>query len=108
MGTTKRIWTRIGLAGASVFLAFHALAVWNKHDFCRVWADHYASLAKQLRADAGNPSLGPADRREHLIAAEWHDVISHKYSVVARQPWRPYPRFPLVTPVEQRIAAAKH
>jgi hypothetical protein len=108
MSTTKRRSTRIALAGASLFLAFGALAIWNKHDFCRGWADHYASRARQLRADAGNPSLSPADRREFLIAAAWHDVISHKYSVVARQPWRSYPRLPLVTPVEQRMAAAKY
>lgn len=108
MRTNKRIWTRIAMAGALPFLAFSALAIWNKHDFCRGWADHYASRAKQLRADSGNPGLTPADRREHLIAAEWHDVISHKYSEVSRQPWRSYPHFPLVTPVEQRIAAAKN
>jgi len=108
MSTTKRIWTRIALTGAFLSLAFCALAIWNKRDFCRGWADHYVSRAKQLRADAANPSLTPADRREHLIAAEWHEVISHKYSVVARQPWRSYPRSPLVTPDEQRIAAAKY
>jgi hypothetical protein len=108
MSTTKRIGTRIALAGAFLLLAFGALAVWNKHDFCRGWADHYASRARQLRADARNPSLTPADRREHLIAAEWHDIISHKYSAVARQPWRSYRHFPLVTPDEQRIAAAKY
>jgi len=108
MRTNKRIWTRIAMGGALPFLAFGALAIWNKHDFCRGWADHYASRAKQLRADSGNPGLTPADRREHLIAAEWHDVISHKYSEVSRQPWRSYPNFPLVTPVEQRIAAAKN
>jgi hypothetical protein len=108
MNRTKRIWKRIALAGAFLFLAFCALAIWNKHDFCRGWADHYATRAKQLRADAENPSLTPADRRELLIAAEIHDNISHKYSVVALQPWRSYPHFPLITPDEQRIAAAKY
>lgn len=108
MKTTTRIWKRIALAGAFLFLAFGVLSVWNKHDFCRGWADHYASRAKQLRADAENPSLMPADRREHLIAAEWHDVISHKYSVVARQPWRSYSNSPLIMPDEQRIAATKY
>ena len=108
MKTTKRIWTRIALAGAFLFLAFCTLAIRNKHDFCRGWADHYASRAEQLRAEAESPGLTPADRREHLIAAEWHVVISHKYSAVARQPWRSYPHFPLVTPDEQRVAAAKY
>lgn len=108
MKTMKRIWNRIALAGAFLLMALCTVAIWNKHDFCRGWADHYASRARQLRADAGNPSLTPADRREHLIAAEWHDVISHKYSVVARQLWRSYPHFPLVTPEEQRVAAARY
>ncbi|MBL9173086.1 MAG: hypothetical protein JNL10_06095 [Verrucomicrobiales bacterium] len=108
MKPTKRIWKRIARGGAFLFLAVCALAIWNKHDFCDGWADHYASLAKQLRADAENPGLTPSERREHLIAAEWHDVISHKYSAVAHQPWRPYPRHPLITPDEQRIAAIKH
>jgi hypothetical protein len=108
MNRTKRIWKRIAIAGTFLFLAFCALAIWNKHDFCRGWADHYATRAKQLRADAENPSLTPADRRELLIAAEIHDNISHKYSVVALQPWRSYPHFPLITPDEQRIAAAKY
>lgn len=108
MNWTKRTWKRIALTGAFLFLAFCALAIWNKHDFCRGWADHYAIRAKQLRTDAENPRLAPADRREYLIAAEFHDIISNKYSVVARQPWRSYPHFPLVTPDEQRIAAARY
>lgn len=108
MKTTKRIWKRIALSGAFAFLALCTLALWNKHDFCRGWADHYATRAKQLRADAENPSLTSADRREHLIAAEWHDIISRKYSKVARQPWRSYPHFALLTPDEQRSAAARH
>lgn len=108
MKTTKRIWRRIALAGAFLFPAFCTLAIWNRHDFCRGWADHYATRAKQIRADAENPGLTPADRREHLIAAEWHDIISHKYSLVARQPWRSYPHSPLITPDEQRSAAARY
>ena len=108
MNWTKRIWKRIAIAGVFLFLALFVLAIWNKHDFCRGWADHYATRAKQLRADAENPSLTPADRRELLIAAEWHDIISDKYSVVALQPWRSYPHFPLITPDKQRIAAARY
>ncbi len=108
MKPTKRIWKRIALAGAFLFLGFCALVIWHKHDFCGGWADHYASRAKQLRADAENPGLTPAERREHLIAAEWHDVISHKFSLAVRQPWRRYPGYPLITPEEQRIAAAKY
>jgi hypothetical protein len=108
MKPTKRIWKRIAVATGFLFLAVCALELWQKHDFCQGWADHYASRAKQLRADAENPGLTPADIREHLIAAEWHDVISHKYSAAARLPWRWYPHYPLITPEEQRIAATKH
>lgn len=108
MNTTRRIWKRIALAGAFLFLAFCTLAIWNKHDFCRGWADHYATRARQLRADAESPSLTTADRREHLIAAEWHDIIARKYLVVARQPWRSDPHFPLITPDEQCIVAARY
>lgn len=108
MKKTNRIWKRIAPAGAFLALAFCAVAIWNKHDYCRGWADHYATRATQLRVDAANPSLTPADRREHLIAAEWHDTISQKYAVVARQPWRSYPHTPLITPDEQRLAAARY
>jgi hypothetical protein len=108
MKTTKRIWTRVALAGAFLIIAFCALGLWHKHDFCAGWSDHYASRAKQLRADAENPGLTPNERREHLIAAEWQKVISHKYSVAAQMPWRPYPSAPLITPDEQRIAASRY
>ncbi len=104
----KRIWKRIALAGAFLFLAFCSIVIWHKHDFCSGSADHYASRAKQLRADSEIPTLTPTERREHLIAAEWHDVISHKYLVAAHQPWRPYSNYPLITPDEQRIAATKY
>jgi hypothetical protein len=108
MKTPTRTWKRFAVGAGFVVLAFCAMCIWHKHDFCRGWSDHYASRAKQLRAEVANPILGPEERREHLIAADWHDIISHKYAVVAQQPWRPYPSYPLITPEEQRTTAAKH
>ncbi|MCC7376202.1 MAG: hypothetical protein IT581_16205 [Verrucomicrobiales bacterium] len=108
MQPTKRIWKRVAIAAAFLVLAFFALGVWNKYDFCHGWANHYASRANQLRAEAQNPGLTPDQRREHLIAADWHNFISRKYAMTAGQPWRPYPGYPLITPEEQRIPASNH
>jgi hypothetical protein len=104
----KQIWKRIAVVAGCLFLAFCALELWGKYDFCRGWADHYAARAKQLRAEAASSSLTPDERREHLMAADWHDIISHKFATAARQPWRPYPSHPLITPEEQRMVAAKY
>ena len=108
MKMSKHIWKRIAVVAGFLFLAFCALEIWGKYDFCQGWASHYGAQAKQLRAEAESSGLTPDERREHLIAADWHDVISHKYALAARQPWRPYPTYPLVTPEEQRIVAARH
>jgi hypothetical protein len=108
MKTSRRIWRRIAVAAGFLFLAFCALEIWHKYDFCQGWADEYSVRAKQLRAEAESPGLTPDERRERLIAADWHDIIAQKYAAAARQPWRPYPSYPLITPEEQRIVAAKH
>lgn len=108
MEATKRMWTRLATGLGLALLAWCALSVWDKHDFCQGWANHYAARAGQLRAEAANPALGSEEKRAHLIAADLHDVVSHKYAAVARRPWRPFPGYPLVTPEEQRIAAGTH
>src|ERR1041385_2413857 len=108
MKSTKRTWTRFGIGAGFVLLAFFALSVWNKHDFCQGWANHYAVRAKQLRAEAANGALGPDEARERLIAADLDDVVSRKYAAVAWRPWRRYPGYPMVTLEEQRIAAGKN
>lgn len=102
------LWKRIVSIGAFLVLTFCALAIWQRHDFCGGWADHYAALAHQLRASAEEPGLTSTERREHLIAAEWQEVISHKYAVAAKKPWRPYPSAPLLTPDEKRMVASKY
>src|SRR5689334_12604752 len=108
MKPTKRMWTRVAIGAGFLLLAFFALSVWNKHDFCQGWANHYAVRAKELRAEAANQALRPDEARERLIAAELGDVVSRKYAAVAWRPWRRYPGHPLVTAEEQRIAATHH
>jgi hypothetical protein len=108
MKPTKSLWTRIALVGILTLPAVFALTAWSRHDYCRGWSDHYVHQAARLRAAAQDLRLTPDERRERLIAAEWQDVISGKYAATARRPWRPYPGHPLVTPEEQRMAAAKY
>jgi len=91
-----------------VVLAFCALCVWNKYDFCHGWANFYATQAEELRAEAANPALAGDRAKKYLIEADLSDIISRKYIAVARQPWRPYPGYPLITPEEQQIVADKH
>jgi hypothetical protein len=108
MKRSKQTWKQIAVVAGFLLLAFGAVGIWGKYDFCQGWAGHYAARAKQLRAEAESSGLMPDEKREHLIAADWHDIISHKYATAARQPWRPYPSYPLITPEEQRLVAAKH
>ena len=108
MKTTMRIWRRLAIGAAFVVLAFCALRVWNKHDFCRGWSDHYAARAKEFRSEAANPALGRDEVRRYLIAADTHDLISRKYAEVATRPWRRYPGYPLVTVEEQRMVEERH
>jgi len=108
MKPSKRLLVRLAIGLGCVVLAVGALSVWNKHDFCRGWANHYAARAMQLRLDAAAPALDTEQRREYLMAADWHDIIAGKYGAVASQPWRPYPGYPLITPDEQRLVAARY
>jgi hypothetical protein len=106
--TQSPLWKRIVYLGAFLVLTSCALVIWQRHDFCGGWADHYAALADELRSTAENPGLTSTERREHLIAAEWQEVISHKYAVAAQKPWRPYPSAPLLTTDEKRMVASKY
>ena len=108
MKTTARIWKRLAAVAGFAVLALCAMSVWNKHDFCQGWAKQYAARAQQLRAEAAKPALGRDEAREYLIAADVYDLIARKYAAVASQPWRPYPGYPLITPAEQQMVAARH
>lgn len=85
-----------------------ALRVWNKHDFCQGWSNHYAARSKEFRAEAAKPGLGHDEARKCLIAADTHDLVSRKYAAVASRPWRPYPSYPLVTAEEQWMIEGRH
>jgi len=108
MKPNETIWKRIAFAGAFLVLAVCSVAIWQKHSFCRGWADHHASRANELRSSAASPGLPLAEQKERLIAADWHETISGKYAAVANRPWRAYPGAPLITPEERQMVASKH
>src|SRR5687767_726839 len=101
MESTMQNWKRLATGVGFVVLAFCALRVWNKHDFCQGWSENYATRAKEFRSAAANPAVGREEARKYLIAADIHDVISRKYAAVASRPWSRYPSYPLVTAEEQ-------
>lgn len=101
-------WTHLAMVLGVGLVVAGATKIWSRHDFCRGWADHYAAEAERLRAEAAAPGLGVEEARERRMAAELRDVVARKYAATASAPWRPYPGYPLVTPEEQRLAAARH
>lgn len=103
-----RSWKRLAIGVGLVVLAFCTLLVWNKHDFCQGWADHYAARANDFRSEGTNPALGRDEARKYLIAADVHDLISRKYAMVASRPWKAYPSYPLVTAQEERMIEGKY
>ena len=101
MKTTNLTWKRLAVGVGLIVLAFGAMRVWNKHDFCQGWSDYYAARAKAFRSEAANPAVERAEAKRYLVTADIHELISRKYAAVASRPWRPYPRHPLITPDEQ-------
>jgi hypothetical protein len=108
MKTTMRTWKRLAVGLGLVVLAFCAMHLWSKHDFCQGWSDHYAARAREFRFEGANPALGRDDARKYLVAADIHDLISEKYAAVASRPWRRYPSYPLVTAGEQWMIEGRH
>ncbi len=108
MKLNKRNWSRIGVGAGFVFLACVGLSVWGKRDYCRGWANHYAARARQIRAEVEKADLTSEQRREHLMAADWHEIIARKYATVVREPWRPYPSRPLITLEERQMVSGAH
>ena len=101
MKSTSQSLNRLFTIAGLLVLALGAVMLWNKHDFCRGWADQYSARAIQLRTDAANPNLSPAEKKEYLAAANLQEIVAHKYRTVAWQPWRPYPSAPLLSNEEQ-------
>jgi hypothetical protein len=108
LNNAARLGKRLVIGVGLVALVFGGLSLWNKHNFCRGWAEHYSNRAKELRAQALTPGLSAAERKEHLVAAELHDLIGQKYAAVAKWPFRPYPGRPLASPRDVSLAAAKY
>jgi hypothetical protein len=102
MNTNMRTWKCLAAGVGLAVLAFGAMHVWNKHDFCQGWSEHYAARAKEFRSEAAHRAFERAEAKKYLVAAEIHDLISRKYAAVASRPWRPYPGYPLITADEQR------
>ncbi len=96
----RRMWCGV-VAGLAISLFF--LMAWGKYDFFSGWARHYEKQASQLRIDASNPALPASILHRNLIAAEWAEIIAHKYWRVAFRPWPfgSYPKAPLVSQQEQ-------
>lgn len=96
----RRLWIGV-VVGLAISLFF--LKAWGKYDWCAGWARHYEDLATQHLKDASNPDLPVEEKYDHLIVAEWDEIISQKYKVAAMQPWPfgSYPKAPLVSTYEQ-------
>jgi hypothetical protein len=105
MKLTSRSLKPVVTIAALLAVAFGALVLWNKHNFCRGWADEYSAQAIQLRTDAANPTLSPDEKKEHLVAANLKEIVSRKYRSVAWMPWKPYPSDPLISDEEKWSAS---
>lgn len=92
-----------------IAISLFLLIAWGKYDFCSGWAKHYEQRALQLRIDSSNPALPTNDMHEHLIAAEWHEIIACKYWRAAFVPWPfgSYPKAPLISKQEQVAVLGK-
>lgn len=108
MKATRQPGKRLAVGAGFIVLAFCAMHVWNKYDFCQGWSDHDATRAKEFRSAAANPGLGREEAKGCLVAADIHDLITRKYATVASRPWRPYPSYPLVAAEEQRLIEGRH
>ncbi len=98
--TRRKCWTSVV---AVVAISLFVLMAWGKYDFCSGWAKHYERRAMQLRIDASNPALPAEDVYEHLIVAEYDEIIARKYWRAAFLPWPfgSHPKAPLVSQQEQ-------
>lgn len=99
MNLSRKVWLRLGICAGILSLSLFALSIWNKHNFCQGWANHYAARAMELRAQASG--LGRAEARQYLRSAELNQLVSEKYAMVASRPWKPYPKAPLISGEEQ-------
>jgi len=90
------------LLGITAMLGLAALSLWNKSDFCRGWADHYAQRAATLRTEQ---ALATAENRTDDAttigrSADSMALIAMKYERVANNPLLAYPSWQLVKDYE--------
>ena len=107
MKLIRKAFVKAVLCAISFALIFAAISLWNKSDFCRGWAEHYAERAAALR---NKQSIATAGNRPDAAAsiartANSMALIALKYERVASNPFLAYPTYPLVTDAE--LAAMK-
>ena len=90
---------RLSICAGIIASSFSGLSAWNKRDFCQGWAKHYSARASELRAQAS--ALARDEAGEYLMSAKLNQLVSEKYAMVVRHPWKPYPKAPLITPNDQ-------
>src|SRR5688572_1418675 len=76
---------------ALVLGGWQALTLWNKSDFCRGWAEHYAREAARYRQLSLDPSVSESESAARRDAALEYDQVSAIYARVAAKPWLSYP-----------------
>lgn len=99
MKINRRFVVKTALVGITAMLGLSALSLWNKSDFCRGWAAHYAQHAAILRTEQ---ALATAENRTDDastigLKADSMALIAMKYERVANNPFLAYPRRPLLT-----------
>ncbi len=93
---------------AVIFIGYVAVRIWGKYDFLlrlggslrgssRKSCDWMRKRSAVFRRTASGVPFGRGMGRHHL----------KKYALVAREPWRPYPKAPLITPEDKRIALSR-
>ena len=100
MNLNVKKWMGLFLLGLT---GFYLILAWGKYDFCAGWSDHYEENAIRLRAEASSSQLSIEDKYEHIVAAEFHEVVASKYRTAAYRPW-PFgscPKAPLVSLLKQ-------
>ena len=92
-----------GLIGIVLVACGYCLNYWNRSNFCGGWAEHHRDrsneLDTQMLVELINKRVETA--KELAIAARHERLIADKYSRVARNPFLPYPKAPLINQEER-------
>jgi hypothetical protein len=88
-GSRESLATNLGAAWHLCWDCFHflfTLSVWNKHDFCQGWAEHYSVFCVQASSRARASGREQGEAKWYLIAAELHQLVSQKDAAVHAAP----------------------